>query len=180
MGGRMKRCALVLAVLFCAGMAGAQQMTRYAVVDLTKILESFYSDSKTLRDFEEKQRSVQAEIDKMSKEIKDLQQKKLESQQKGDDAKVVELDSLIQKKTEFVKDYYKVKNEELDSQRKKLFESSEFASEVYAEIRRVAEGEGYSMVIDWKRASELRFLIWYSTSIDITDKVIENLTAKKR
>jgi outer membrane protein len=175
----MRRCALVLAVLFITSMAGAQQMTRYAVVDLTKILESFYSDSKTLRDFEEKQRSVQAEIDKMSKEIKDLQQKKVESQQKGDDAKVVELDSLIQKKTEFVKDYYKVKNEELDSQRKKLFESSEFASEVYAEIRRVAEGEGYSMVIDWKRASELRFLIWYSTSIDITDKVIENLTAKK-
>lgn len=176
----MKRYALVLAALLLTGAAGAQQMTRYAVVDIMKVLESFYGDSKTLRDFEDKQRSVQAEIDRMQKEIKDLQQKRVEVQQKGDAAKAVEMDTTIQKKTDFLKDYYKAKNDELETQRKKLFESSEFASEVYAEIQRVAEGEGYSMVIDWKRASELRFLIWYSTSIDITDKVIENLTAKKK
>jgi outer membrane protein len=176
----MKRYALIFAALLMTGLAGAQQMTRYAVVDIMKVLESFYGDSKTLRDFEDKQRSVQAEIDRMQKEIKDFQQKRVDSQQKGDTAKVVELDTTIQKKTDFLKDYYKAKNDELENQRKKLFESSEFASEVYAEIQRVAESEGYSMVIDWKRASELRLLIWYSTSIDITDKVIDSLSAKKK
>lgn len=176
----MKRYAITLAAVMIAGIAGAQQITRYAVVDLMKVLESFYRDSKALRDFEDKQRSVQAEIDRMQKEVKDLQQKKVELQGKGDQAGALEMDTTIQKKLDFIKDYYKIKSVELDNQKNKLFESSEFATEVYGEIQKVAESDGYSMVIDWKRASELRFLLWYSTSIDITDRVIENLNAKKR
>ncbi len=177
---RLKRLFPLVVALGLAGLASAQQITRYAVVDLMKVLESFYRDSKVLRDFEDKQRSFQVEIDKMQKDVKDLQQTKIEIQARGDQAKALELETTIQKRLDFIREYYKVKNDELEAQRKRLFESSEFASEVYAEIRRVAEGDGYSMVIDWKRASELRFMIWYSNSIDITDKVIENLGKIKR
>jgi outer membrane protein len=92
----------------------------------------------------------------------------------------LELDAAIQKKRDFIKDYYKVKTEELETQKNGLFESSEFASEVYGEIQKIAEADGYSMVMDWKRSMSLRFLIWYSPSIDITDKVIESLSQKKK
>jgi outer membrane protein len=179
----MRRKAIFLCAIFLAGMAGmaaAQQITRYAVVDLNRILESFYRDSKVLRDFEEKQRSVQAEIDKMQKELKDLQQSRVQFQAANDQVKVLELDASIQKKRDFIKDYYKVKTEELETQKNGLFESSEFASEVYGEIQKIAEADGYSMVMDWKRSMALRFLIWYSPSIDITDKVIESLSQKKK
>jgi outer membrane protein len=73
-----------------------------------------------------------------------------------------------------------VKTEELETHKRKIFESDTMATEIYQEIQRAAESEGYTMVLDWKRGTELRLVIWYSPTIDITDKVIASLMAKKR
>jgi len=49
--------------------------------------------------------------------------------------------------------------------------------QVYDEIRYIAESEGYSMVIDLKQNNGI---IWYSNTVDITDKLIANLLTKAR
>jgi outer membrane protein len=176
----MKKALVLIAVFAAASGLWCEQLTRYAVVDLLRIMQSFYRDSKAMRDFDERQRTVQAELDKMQAEVKDLQQKKVEAQARNDSAAALDLGTQIQKKTDFIKEYYKVKTEELESQKSKLFESDAMAQEIYKVIRQVAEGEGYTMVMDYKRATELRLLIWYSPTMDITDKVIESLTKAPR
>jgi outer membrane protein len=174
-----KKIAIAFIALALTGSAWAQQISRVAVVDLMRILDSSYTNSKAVRDYEEKKRGVQTDLDKMQQEVKGLQQKKLDAQAQGNQATVKDLDTQIGAKLDYIKNYYKVKNDELEAEKKKILESDEFAQDIYSQIQRTAELEGYSLVVDWKRASELRAVLWYSPSIDITDKVIAALAAKQ-
>jgi outer membrane protein len=63
----------------------------------------------------------------------------------------------------------------LEDQKKKLSQSSGFLEQVYDEIRFIAESEGYSMVLNLK---ENTGILWYSPTVDITDKLIQNLRTK--
>lgn len=155
--------------------AGAQQLTRFAVIDLPKVYTTFYRDSKAVRDFEERAARVQVEIDRMTTEIQDLQKQKLDAETAGDQQKALKLDTDISKKADFLKEYYRVKTAEIEDQRKKLAQSSDFLQQVYAEIKLVAESEGYSMVLNLKEGTSI---LWYSPTVDITDEVIQNLTQK--
>lgn len=171
-----KKLGLFLALLFAVTIGvAAQQLTRFAVVDLPKIYTAFFMDSRAVRDFEERSARVQADIDRMNAEIQTLQKSRLDAAAMGDQQKVLELDSEIYQKTEFLKEYYRIKTAELEDQKKKLTQSSTFLQEVYDEIRIVAESEGYSMVLNLKDSTGI---LWYSPSVDITDKVITNLLTK--
>jgi len=144
-------------------------------VDLPKIYTAFFKDSKAVRDFEERSARVQADIDKMNAEIQALQKNRLDAAAAGDQQKVLALDNEIYKKTEYLKEYYRIKTAELEDQRKKLTQSDTFLKQVYDEIRIVAESDGYSMVLNLKESSGI---LWYSPTVDITDKVLNNLLTK--
>ncbi|AEJ19494.1 OmpH family outer membrane protein [Gracilinema caldarium] len=165
---------VVLLLIATMGVS-AQQLTRFAVVDLPKIYTVFFKDSKAVRDFEERSARVQADIDKMNNEIQTLQKNRLDAVNAGDQQKVLSLDNEIYKKTEYLKEYYRIKTAELEEQRKKLTQSDSFLKQVYDEIRIVAESDGYSMVLNLKESSGI---LWYSPTVDITDKVINNLLTK--
>jgi len=172
----MKRIAITLTFLGALLMpAFAQQLTRFAVIDLPRVYTTFYRDSKAVRDFEERSARVQGEIDKMTSEIQTLQRSKIDAETAGDQMKSLSLDTEISKKTDFLKEYYRIKTAEIEDQRSKLSQSSDFLQQVYAEIKLVAESEGYSMVLNLKEGQSI---LWYSQTVDITDKVIQNLNKK--
>lgn len=173
----MYKKMVLVSALFLSAVIGlsAQQLTRFAVVDLPKIYTAFFKDSKAVRDFEERSARVQADIDKMNAEIQALQKNRLDAAAAGDQQKVLALDNEIYKKTEYLKEYYRIKTAELEDQRKKLTQSDTFLKQVYDEIRIVAESDGYSMVLNLKESSGI---LWYSPSVDITDKVLNNLLTK--
>ncbi|MEW6566233.1 MAG: OmpH family outer membrane protein [Spirochaetota bacterium] len=173
----MYKKMVLVSALFLSAVIGlsAQQLTRFAVVDLPKIYTAFFKDSKAVRDFEERSARVQADIDKMNAEIQALQKNRLDAAAAGDQQKVLALDNEIYKKTEYLKEYYRIKTAELEDQRKKLTQSDTFLKQVYDEIRIVAESDGYSMVLNLKESSGI---LWYSPTVDITDKVLNNLLTK--
>ncbi|HCM28374.1 MAG: hypothetical protein A2Z99_09390 [Treponema sp. GWB1_62_6] len=166
--------AAIIAIASVASLA-AQQLTRFAVVDLGRVYTAFYRDSKVVRDFEERSARVQAEIDRMTAEIQTLQKTKLDAQSAADQSRVLKADAEIYAKTEFLKDYYRVKTAELEDQKKKLSQSGGFLQQIYDEIKAVAESDGYSMVMNLKESDAV---IWYSPTVDITDKLIQNLMTK--
>jgi len=176
----LRKTAGAAALLLAATVSFAEQLTRFAVVDLTKVMQSFYKESKAMRDYEDRKRTLKVEVDKMQEEIRALLAKKVEAEAKGDALEADKINQTIEKRKELVKEYYQVKTDELEAQRQKLMATDQLYPEVYEEIQRVAESEGYTMVLDWKRGSELSLVLWSSTTIDITDKVIANLLAKKR
>ncbi len=152
----------------------AQQITKFAIVDTSRIYTTFYRDSRSVRDYEAKKSQYQGEIQRMSEEIKALRQQKVDADAAKDISKVSRLDSDITAKTNFLLDYTKAKNAELDSLKKKLTSDDVFYSMLYEEIRKIAEADGYSMVLSLQEGNSI---LWYSPTVDITDKVIRDMTA---
>jgi outer membrane protein len=155
----------------------AQQLTRFAVVDLPRVYTAFFRDSRAVREFEEKSARIQSDIDRMSAEIQDLKSRQADATLRGDQSETSRLENEIYRKSEFLKDYYRVKTAELEDQKNRLTQSSTFLDQVYDEIRYIAESEGYSMVLNLK---ENKGILWYSPTVDITDKLIQNLLDKAR
>jgi outer membrane protein len=155
----------------------AQQITRFAVVDMNKVYTAFFKESRAVREFEERAARVQAEVDLQTRKIQELKSAKSAAELQGDSKKAVELENEIYVKSEALKEYYKLKTAELEDQKKKLSQSSDFLEQVYNELRYVAESEGYVMVLNLK---DTKGILWYSPTIDITDKVIQSLQSRSR
>lgn len=167
----------IIAIGICIGSlmaVSAQQITRFAVVDTSRLYTTFYRDSRSVRDYEAKQTQYQAEIKRMSDEIKNLRQQKVDADAVNDQSRVTRLESDITAKTNFLLEYSKAKNTELDTLKKKLTTDDEFYSTLYDVIKKIAESDGYSIVLSLQ---ENNSIIWYSPTVDITDKVIKNMTS---
>jgi outer membrane protein len=173
----MRKTVLFLAACFLTTSLYSQQLTRFAVIDLPKVYSVYFRESRIVREFEERSAGIQAEIDKMTREIQELRSRRIDLVNQGDQTGALRLENEIYRKQEFLKEYYAVKTTELEDQRRKLSQSDSFLEQVYGEIRSIAESEGYSMVMNLKESSGI---IWYSPTVDITDKVIQNLANRSR
>jgi outer membrane protein len=174
----MKKFFLLILLISCTAAGGfSQQLIGFAVVDLPKVYSAFFRDSHAVREFEERSAKVQTEIDKMTKEIQELRSKYADLVVQGDQNQALRAETEINRKSEFLREYYTVKTAELEEQRRKLSQSGTFLEQVYNEIRYIAESEGYTMVLNLK---ENTGILWYSPTVDITDKLIQNLLEKSR
>jgi outer membrane protein len=171
----MKKTVLFLLFVATVTVAEAQQLTRFAVVDLPRVYTSFFRESRAVREFEERSARVQADIDKYTAEIQQLKSRQASAQVEDREAEALRLESEIYRKTEYLRNYYETKTAELEDQRKKLSQSGSFLEQVYNELQLIAESEGYTMVLNLKDTSGI---LWYSPTVDITTKVIESLRAK--
>jgi len=171
----MKKRIIIFILLILSSFLYAQQLTRFAVVDMPKVYTAYFKDSRAVRQFEEKSAKVQSDIDKMTKEIQDLKSRHADALLRDDQSEVLRLDSLIYRRSEYLREFYQTRTAELENEKKKLMQSGSFLEQVYDEIRYIAESEGYSMVIEKNNN-----LLWYSNTIDITDKLITNLQKKQR
>jgi len=164
-------------LLVNAACLSAQQLTRFAVVDLPKVYTEFFRDSQAVREFEERSAKVQSEIDRMTREIQDIKSRQVDAALRGDQNEALRLENEVYRRSEFLMDYFRTKTQELEDQKKKLTQSGTFLNQVNDEIRYIAESEGYSMVLNLK---ENNSILWYSPTVDITDKLIQNLRSKIR
>jgi len=169
---------IFLLVFVCLGfgfIAEAQQLTRFAVVDLPKVYVAFFRESRAVRDFEERSARVQADIDRMTNEIQTLRINHVNAQAQGNYEQALRIENDINRRSDFLKEYYRTKTAELETLKARLARSSSFQEQVYDEIRFIAESEGYSMVLNLK---ENTGILWYSPTVDITDRLINNLREK--
>jgi outer membrane protein len=168
-------CALALILTGLGIRLPSQQLTRFAVVDLPKVYVAFFRDSRAVREFEDRSARVQAEIDRITAEVQSLKSRQLDAAARGDSEQAMRLENDLYRRSEFLKEYYKTKTAELEDQKKKLTQSGSFLDQVYDEIRFIAESEGYTMVLNLKENSGI---LWFSPTVDITDKLIQNLLSK--
>ncbi|MDR2069047.1 MAG: OmpH family outer membrane protein [Spirochaetaceae bacterium] len=170
----IKKTAAFLVFFMGWGVLGAQQLTRFAVVDMTKVYTAFFRESRAVREFEERSRQVQAEIDRMTEEIQELRLSHARAETRGDREQALRLENDITRRSEYLKEYYQLKTAELEKQKERLAQSSTFLDQVLTEIRYIAESEGYTMVLNMNDNG----IIWYSPTVDITDKLIQSLSAR--
>lgn len=88
------------------------------------------------------------------------------------DADVKSYQDSIRIKSSSLKTYTQQKNTELNNIKNNLSNNNEFYKNLNRTIKKVAENEGLSMVINLQQSNSI---LWYSPAVDITDKVIESL-----
>jgi outer membrane protein len=149
-----------------------QSITRIAVIDMARVLDTFSDNTAAIRNFEQKKAEIQGEVDKMAADIKALQTQKTEAQARGDSSSVQSLDAQIAKKTADLKEYVTARQNELDIMAKALSSSNSFLQKIDETVGRIAESEGYSIVLNLTPKDDSNIVVWNSTAIDITDEVI--------
>ena len=174
----MKRFILLSLICSALGlMLEAQQLTRFAVVDLPKVYVAFFSESRAVREYEERSARVQADIDRMTAEIQNLRVNLVSAQAQGNQEQALRLEAEISRRSDFLREYHRTRTAELETQRINLTRAGSFLDQIYDEIRFIAESEGYSMVLN---LTENTGILWYSQTVDITDRLISNLLTRSR
>jgi outer membrane protein len=172
----MKRAAIIVWVLAGAVFSlSAQQITRFAVVDLVKVYSAFFNESRAVREFNERSARIQNEINRLNQELQETRANLVNAQARGDREQALRLESEVSKKTRFIQEYYQTNMADLEAQKARLAQSDTFLNQINNEVRILAETEGYSMVINKQEGSGI---LWYSPNVDITNKLIEQLRAK--
>ena len=166
----------IISILFLvyAAALSAQQITRFAVVDTSRIYSTFLRDARSVRDYQAKQAKYQAETQRMSDEIIALRQKKVDAEAIGRSDAVQKYQAEIDAKTSFLLEYSKACNDELAMLRKTLVSDDVFYARLYAAIKKIAETQGYTMVLNLQQGEAI---IWYSPTVDITETVIRELSS---
>ena len=147
------------------------------IVDIGKVTMAFYRDSQAVRELEEMTKRLQGELDAITAEINQLKERQLEAERAGNKTLSLQLEEQITNKTNYLREYYRIKNAQLQDRRNRLAESSSFLSELQQAIAFVAEDQGYSVIL---KSSDPN-LVWWSKQVDITELVIQRLLkAQKR
>ena len=160
-----------------AALGSAQQLTRFAVVDLTRVYSVFFLESGPVRQLEQDSAAVQAEINRMTQEIQGMQSQRVDAIAAGDQLLALRLENDIRGRTEFLREFHAVRTAELEARRRALAHSDEFLGQIYSEIRFVAESEGFTMVLN---LNDNPSILWHSPTVDITDALITSLLARRR
>ena len=150
----------------------SQQITKFGVVDTAKVYNAYFRNSAPGRNFEKKKAEFLEEVNKLSDELKNLQQKKLDYESAGNETQVLKIEAEITRKKDYVTEYTNAKNVELESLQKSLQNSDDFYKKLYNTLAKIAEGGGYSMILSLQDANAI---LWYSSSVDITNQVINEL-----
>ena len=152
--------------------ATAQQITKFGVVDTSKVYSAYFRNSAPIRNYEKKKAEFQDEINSQVEAIEKLQQKKLDYENAGNEAAAMKTEAEITKKTDYLTEYTNAKNVELESMQKTLQNSDEFYKKLYNTLAKIAESGSYSMILSLQESNAI---LWYSSSVDITNQVIADL-----
>jgi len=168
----MKKLIVFISLVCISCAAFSQQITKFGVVDTARVYQAFFRNSSPVRNFESKKAEFQNEINKRTEEIQNLKNQKVDYQKSNNTAAMNRLEAEITRKTDALTEYSNAKNVELESLKRNLQNSDSFYKKLYSVLERVAENEGLSAILSLQQANGI---LWYSSSVDITDKVIKEL-----
>jgi outer membrane protein len=155
----------------------AQQITRVAVLNMARILAAFPIDQDSLKNFEAKKAEIQAEINGMTAEVRELNARKTELEAMGAALTAEHYGKEIERRSREIKDFAAQRQNELDILAKVVGANLSFVQRLSSTIARVAEAEGYSLVLNLATEDKKADLVlWNSPSVDLTDKVIQALS----
>ena len=173
----MRKIAFVVLLVCGVGASvSAQQLTRFAVVDMARVHSVFFLESAPARQLEQDSIAVQAEINRQNQEIQGLRAAHLAAVSAGDQAQALRLQDEVRVRTEFLVEFHTVNAAELTSRRRTLMQTDDFLARVYNDIRFVAEREGFTMVLN---LNDNPSILWFSPTVDITDSLIQRLLERR-
>jgi outer membrane protein len=161
---------VVLALSGAVERLSAEQLTTVAVVDIDRVYNSFYRDSRAVRELERTREEYQAEIDDQVAELETLRDRRTRAENLNNQSQVESLTEEIRQLQQFLEDLTRRRRQQLQQQQENLL-SDEFLEQLQDAIQFVAESEGYTVVVRSDQAG----LQWWSPEVDISDAVVQRL-----
>lgn len=199
----MKRgiCAFVLFAGVVLSLSAQKSITRFAVVDMNKILREIVPNSRIITErqakldaerlsHEENTKKLMADTVKLNEELENLKKQLSDAHEANEKNSVIKgIENQIKAKEQEMRNFFEsgrnALNKEaermererktLEDERQKLI-TPEIRQQIYKNIQDVAGREGYSMVLD----KDTPGVMWYSFEIDITNLVITRLKGSGR
>jgi len=167
----------ILAILAVAFSASAEQLTTVAVFDMDQVLLSFYSDSDLLRDYRRAEEQYRSDKLVAENDIRDLQSQRASALSRNDARTAARLREDILAQQEYLLALEQRWLQTHDEVMAELQEDT-FYKSLYDVTGYVAENNGYTLVLDVSRL--YLGVFWYSTAIDITEDIIQELLRRFR
>ena len=164
---------LLLTLFILPPLYSEQDIPKIGLVDSSKIISTYFQDSKVMRELKELKAAIIAESNSIKDEILELKRKKLEAERRSQQEEVLRLENLIQEKERFLKEYLQVKNQEYKKRQEAALEDT-FLMEITEAIEYIAVSEGYSVILEKQNP----IFLYYAVDIDITEKVLKHLLEK--
>ncbi len=172
---KKKSLIIIFMLILFSTQIFAEKLTMIGIVDLTKIVSNYFKESAAWREIDELTQKVEETTNTKLEELKTLQAKKIDAQNKGDDTLALQLDNEIEKKKQYLQEYHKIMSDRISSKKENLLASSGFSKEIIEAISYIAEDQGFSIVLRKKDPN----ILYYNYEVDITDKVIDRLMKTK-
>lgn len=172
----MRRITIAVAlVLLTTGVAVAEQLTTVAIINIERVYNTFYRDSQDVREIERLRREYQDEIDQHVRELESLRQRHTIALDQNNTITATRLETQIADKERFIEDLARRRRSQLEARQARLLSDS-FLNRMQQAIQYVAETEGYTVVL----RTDSEGLQWWSSTVDISDKVLARLRAISR
>ncbi|TVQ39853.1 MAG: OmpH family outer membrane protein [Spirochaetaceae bacterium] len=164
---------LLLTALVATG--AAEQLTTVAIINIDRVYNTFYRDSQEVRELERLRREYQDEIDAQVRELQNLRQRHTIALDQNNTITATRLESQIAEKERFIEDLARRRRAQLEARQARLL-SDDFLNRMQQAIQYVAETEGYTVVL----RADTEGLQWWSSTVDISDKVLARLRTISR
>ena len=159
-------------IVLSAKSISAQRITNIGIVDLVQVSTIYFRESTAVRDLEGFKERIEEEKQRLELEILSLEDDKINAEGKNLKAQALRIDGKIFELKQYLQDYITVKNRQYNQTANRLANSDEFLNELAMAIEFVAESEGLSLILNKNNNS----FLYYVPEIDVTDKVIEELS----
>jgi outer membrane protein len=170
----MKVTGFVLFLLLLSGLVFGQAITTVGVIDTARVYSTFFSQSAGVREIENFRAEFQADLNRHAQELRELQNRKLDADRRGDESASLQLDNQIFQKAQFIQDFQRIRQRQLEQLQSNLSQSDSFLRELQTAIRLTSESAGFTVVLDARNNA----LQWWSPEVDITDRVIARLRGR--
>ena len=169
----MFRGKFILGLLFLVltSLLSAQDLTKVAVVDMGRIVDSYFRDSAGIREVKQLQTEYEEYVRKIGYSLVALKEKMLKARLDDDKTKEKEFLLQISDKERALTEYHNVKTEEIRLIKMETRVNNEFERRLQRVIQTVAIELGFSLVLE-----DSMNIFWYDREdVDITDQVLEKL-----
>lgn len=173
----MRKASLVALILAAFSLPlSAQQVTKVAICDLTRVLNTAYRESKTVRDYDQARADYNKEIAATNKDIADLENQKLDADKAGNRDLSLTLEKKIADRKQYLDNFKRVRGAILQQQAAALT-SGPFLKEFLDVLKFVSESGGFALVLrsDGPGAG---LVLYNIAEVDITEDVIKEIFSR--
>ncbi len=160
----------VLLLVIVSFAASANQLSTVGVVDVQQVYNSFYRESRQVRELERLRDEYQEEIDSYLDMLEVLRDDYADARHEGDIRRALELEEEIEELEVFVDELTRRRRRQLERRQQEVL-TDDFFEDLQQAIVYVAETEGYTIVL----RSDADGLQWWSSVVDISQEVVDRL-----